>query len=116
MGVKYHFGAGSASACNRGKVITENVYRVTCLLCQNTPLFERAKTTADLARKAAFDAQEPRQMREPWHTEHKAMVCRECGNDTFREGDRTCYGHYANFYCAECGQCESRLTETGMSF
>lgn len=114
--MKSHFGTATGTACNRGKVTTENVRQVTCRLCQATPLFQRAKVTNDLARKAAFDAQEPRQLREPWHRETKPMVCSTCGNDTFREGDRTCMGHYASFHCASCGNVESRLTETGMSF
>jgi hypothetical protein len=104
------------SSCGRGKVITENVNHVTCDLCRAKPVYIKAKIILDAMRKAEFEAQVPRTRIEPWHQDRKQMVCKSCGNDTFREGDRTCYGHYANYYCAACGGCESRLTETGMSF
>lgn len=113
---KTHFGTATMSVCGRGKRGVENVYRVTCSLCLNHPLYERAKSTADIAKREAFEAQTPREFREPWHTEDKPMVCKVCDGKLFREGDRTCYGHYANFHCANCGHIESRLTETGMSF
>lgn len=115
--VKYHLVTESGPACGRAaKVITDRVFQVTCLNCQKTPVFIEAKADLDAQRKAAFMAQEPRQYIEPWHTKTVAMVCKNCSGELFREGDRTCYGHYANYHCAACGHVESRLTETGMSF
>jgi hypothetical protein len=90
--------------------------RVTCLACQSRSEYLDQKVK-DAARKhERFMAQTPRRIQEPWHEDGKLMVCRECGNDTFRIGDRTCYGHYQNYHCADCAHVESRLTETGMSF
>lgn len=99
-----------------GTRISPQVHRVTCLNCKNSPEFSTAKAENDAARQAAFMAQEPRKYIEPWHTKTVAMVCKNCSGELFREGDRTCYGHYANYHCAACGHVESRLTETGMSF
>lgn len=113
--VKPPMDATAVAACGRGKRIDSNVYRVDCLNCQKQDAYILAKDEADSARHAAFMAQEPRQLMEPWD-HSKAMRCRECGNGTFRIGDRTCYGHYQDYVCAECGHKESRLTETGMSF
>jgi hypothetical protein len=113
--MKTHFGTGPYSACKRGtgRRITENVHQVTCLLCTQTDLFIRAKTTADIARKEAFDAQVPRECSAQFGGPVK---CSECSGVLFRIGDRSCYGHYENYHCAGCGHVESRLTETGMSF
>lgn len=111
--MKTHFGTEKFSACNRGKVVTEHTRQVTCLLCQDTDLFKRAKVTADIARQEAFMAQEPRQ--------HSAqfggpVTCSSCAGTQFRIGERSCYGHYENYHCANCGHVESRMTETGMCF
>jgi hypothetical protein len=114
--MKTHLDVGGRAVCKRGANITRNVYNVTCLLCTDTSFYRQAKVTADVAKQAAFEAQEPRKHIEPWHQGQVPMVCKACGNDTFREADRTCYGHYANFVCAGCGLTESRLTEKGMSF
>jgi hypothetical protein len=120
MSKKLHFEIANGVACGRAVVtgtwVTPKVYRVTCLNCKTTPEFFDAKAEQDAARKAAFEAQEPRQYIEPWRSNTVAMVCSECSGQLFREGDRTCYGHYANYHCAACGHVESRLTETGMSF
>lgn len=107
--MKRHFKDG----CGRGKAVTDNVYAVTCLICKSSESYVKAKEAADKAKHEAFLAQVPRVMGEPWKEGN--IVCRSCGNETFRIGDRTCYGHYANFHCAACGNIESRLTETGMS-
>lgn len=100
--------------CNRGKVTTTNVYAVTCELCKRSVPYQVAKEVADASRQAAFEAQTPRQVREPWR--EGVIICSECGGDLFRMGGRTCYGHYQEHVCAACGHSESRLTETGMSF
>lgn len=114
--VKVAFSTEVVASCGRGSRVDSNVYNVDCLACQKRDAYILAKDEADSKRHAAFMAQEPRQFMEPWHTEKKAMRCRNCGNGTFRMGDRTCYGHYQDYVCAECGHKESRLTETGMSF
>jgi hypothetical protein len=105
---------GLISACGRGKRIDLNVYRVDCGLCKQKAMFIDAHAAAETEREAAFMRQEPRIIPEPWRDGH--LVCRNCGGDQFRVGDRTCYGHYQDYVCAGCGNKESRLTETGMSF
>jgi hypothetical protein len=114
--IKTHFAASdtSGSDCGRGTVTNTDPYRVTCGHCKNRPAHDTALHAAAVARKAAFEAQVPRTYREPWRDGN--ITCRECEGDLFRSGDRTCYGHYDNFHCANCGHVESRLTETGMSF
>jgi hypothetical protein len=102
--------------CNRGKRLTTDVYQVDCEACKRTVPFQVAKEAADAAKQAAFLEQTPRHFREPWYQEDKLIACRFCGGILFRQADRTCYGHYANYVCANCGNTESRLTETGMSF
>ena len=118
---KTHFavpatGGGTDPSCGRGfnSRRSDSVSRVDCIACRRTPEFQSAEAEDSRAREAAFMAQEPRTFGEPWR--EGIIVCRECQGDTFRRGDRTCYGHYENFHCASCGHVESRLTETGMSF
>lgn len=108
--MKIHYTDG----CGRGKATTSDVRRVSCLICNTSEPFLTAKAAADVAKREAFYAQTPRQFREPWRSGN--IVCRECGGDEFRMGDRTCYGHYENYVCSACGHSESRLTETGMAF
>lgn len=102
------------SACGRGSRVDTDVYRVDCLKCQGLSEYRLVKEKADAAKHEAFMAQVPRIMGEPW--KDGQILCSKCNHDLFRVGDRTCYGHYANFHCANCGHVESRLTETGMSF
>ena len=113
---KTHYAHGPhGNACGRASSqSTTNVYRVTCLSCKGKEQFIAALALAEQVRFDAFMATEPRIIREPWREGH--IVCSECGGDKFREGDRSCHGHYANYFCANCGHGESRLTETGMSF
>lgn len=115
--LKTHYEHGPhGTACGRASThTTTNVYRVTCLSCKSRDQFLVSLKIADDARKAAFEAQVPRQFDEPWHRDQK-IICKSCGGDTFRHGGRTCYGHYDNWHCANCDNVESRLTETGMSF
>lgn len=108
--MKTHFPGG----CGRGKSTTEDVYRVTCLVCNTSEPYLTAKAAADAAKRERFYATPPRQFAEPWRD--GTITCSECGGDLFRMGDRSCYGHYENYVCAACGHSESRLTETGMSF
>ncbi len=113
---KIHFNINNRSACGRGTWLSQPdlVSMVDCLACMKQPEYIKAKEAHDAARKAAFDAQEPRTVIEPWKRS-EVMSCKSCGGDKFRQGDRTCYGHYDNWVCANCGNTESRLTETGMS-
>lgn len=113
--MRIHYQVNDKAACGRGRGqrVSLHVGNVTCLNCKKTPEWIAAKEVMDAARKAAFEAQVPSKMGEPWREGN--IVCRECDGDLFRIGDRTCYGHYANFHCATCGHVESRLTETGMS-
>lgn len=115
--LKTHFTDGG-SACGRGRFHLPDVSRVTCQVCQTKPAFIEAKAKADAEHKAAFEAQVPRLVMEPWHKPYGQvqMVCKGCGGGRFRQGDRTCMGHYDNWHCAGCGHIESRLTETGMCF
>lgn len=114
--MKTHLAIGPhGNACGRvGNKYTTNVYSVTCLSCQNNHQFIEAKRIADEAKQQRFNEQIPRVVSEPWRDGN--IECRECGHEYFRMADRTCYGHYDNYVCANCGHTESRLTETGMSF
>jgi predicted RNA-binding Zn-ribbon protein involved in translation (DUF1610 family) len=115
--LKTHFAVSPVStACGRGKRTSSNVQRVDCSNCQRQPAFRTAQAEQEAARVQAFMAQAPRRFIEPWQSASVTMTCKSCGGQEFREGDRTCYGHYANYHCANCGGVESRLTETGMSF
>lgn len=111
---KTHLATNGVSACLRGTRTTTNVRQVDCRICQGTQVFMDLKAFDDAQREAAFEAQTPRKVAEPW--KEGGMVCSGCGWTFFREADRSCYGHYANYVCAQCGHVESRLTETGMSF
>lgn len=112
--MKSHFAVNDKSECGRGKVITDKVRRVTCLVCQSREAFVLAKAADDADRLQAFYDQTPRTFAEPWNGKGN-IVC-NCGSDLFRQADRTCYGHYDNYVCASCGETTQRLTETGMSF
>lgn len=114
--MKVHLNVEGASLCGRGSSLHKSPRAVTCNLCRNSERFAKVKEADDKRRHEAFMSQVPRQIREPWLTMPVNITCRECQGNLFREGDRTCYGHYANFHCANCGHVESRLTETGMSF
>ena len=116
--IRTHFSILGLPACGRGKRVTFNVRYVDCRLCQGNSEFIEAKANDALARKEAFDAQTPRQFREPWvdNSSQAVITCSTCGGTTFRQGERSCMGHYDNFVCASCGDTTSRLTETGMSF
>jgi hypothetical protein len=111
---KIHFNVNGHNACGRTGRMLESVNRVTCLNCQKRPEFIEAQVKATAAETEAFLAQEPREFREPW--KEGTITCGECLGTLFREANRTCYGHYANYVCAGCGSNQSRLTETGMSF
>lgn len=115
--MKTHYEHGPhGTACGRASSkTTTNVYRVDCLVCQNRDQFLAAKKIADDAKQAKFMAQVAKPYMEPWQP-GEFIICSECKGGNFRLGDRTCYGHYDNFHCANCGHVESRLTETGMMF
>ncbi len=110
------FDTTPVSACGRGRRLDFNAFHIDCGNCTKSDPFILALDEAKSAKHALFMAQEPRLMREPWHTEVVYIICKECGHNLFRMGDRTCYGHYQDYVCGRCGNKESRLTETGMSF
>ena len=107
------FSTEVVASCGRGKRLDSNVYRVDCELCKNRDAYILAKEEADRKKHDAFIAQTPRQFGEPW--KDGIIVCQN-GHDLFRYRGRSCYGHYDDFVCSECGDVQSRLTETGMSF
>jgi hypothetical protein len=107
---------GIKSACGRGARMDTNLNRVDCLNCQAQEVFITEKAKADAARQAAFRAQEPKTVLEPWHTEQKFITCNTCTGIYFRYRGRSYMGHYNDWVCSNCGGVTSRLTETGMSF
>lgn len=112
---KTHFSRNGYVACGRTSKRTTGVTsQVTCGHCVQSERFVQADARQRLAAKAAFDAQEPRTVPEPWVS--GAFIICTCGGTLFRDSGRTCYGHYDNWVCAACGKTASRLTETGMSF
>lgn len=112
---KTHLKINNRTACGRAaKFTTEHVNRVTCLNCKSQPEYIKVAVVAFAKETEAFLAQEPRRFAEPW--KDGTITCVECLGDLFRQGNRTCCGHYDNFVCAACGETTQRLTETGMSF
>lgn len=120
--MKTHYYDGNKNACgqpvsmrpDRSLRINTNTFEVDCGSCILRNSFQEAHQKAVLKKERQFMEQIPRQIREPWREGN--IECRSCGSNFFRVGDRTCYGHYDNFHCSNCGHVESRLTETGMSF
>lgn len=109
--MKTHFATGPVTTgCGIGKRTTTNVYRVDCLKCQDKPAYITARTQADEAREAAFWAQEPHAVHNPWTQEN--LVCRDCGGDKFRDKGRDLWTFW--FVCSECGKQQGYPTETGM--
>jgi hypothetical protein len=115
MATKTHYAHGPhGNACKRASAKgTTNVYRVDCLACQKSDQFTAAKVEADAKRHETFMAQEPREFGEPWKD---GIITCMMGHTLFRYAGRSCYGHYDEYVCAECGDAQSRLTEAGMSF
>jgi len=115
-----HYAHGPhGNACGRASSrSTTNVYRVDCLNCKGSDQFLAALAKCEAVKQEKFEAQVPQTFFEPWHMPYNSIliVCKSCGGNTFRQGDRTCHGHYDNWHCSNCGGVESRLTETGMSF
>ena len=116
--MKTHYEHGPhGTACGRASSkTTTNTLSVDCQSCIIRNSFQEAHQRAVLAKERAFLAQTPIRINEPWGEGKAIVVCSQCKGDLFRIGDRTCYGHYDNYHCAKCGNVESRLTETGMSF
>jgi hypothetical protein len=114
--MRTHFAliATGHSVCGRGFRVTDRTPEVDCQLCLNSEQFEQANAAYLHAKDKAFWEQTPKPMREPWR--EGLMTCSKCSHQLFRDRDRSCYGHYSNHQCANCGHVESRLTETGMSF
>lgn len=115
--MKIHYEHGPhGNACGRtGQRSSTSIYAVTCLNCQKSGQFIEAKKVAERVKHERFMSQEPHEVREPWR-DGLPMVCSGCGDVLFRDMDRSCFGHYDNWQCANCQHVESRLTETGMSF
>lgn len=109
--MKSHFASEfGGTACHRGKITTDNVWQVTCGLCKNTPEFVEHFEAAVIAKEKAFWAQTPVEIGNPWT--HENLVCRECGNTTFRDRGRDLFTFW--YMCANCGKLQGYPTETGM--
>lgn len=108
---------GARSECGRGKRLTENVFRVDCLVCQTKPAFGAAFIAAEKAREDAFWAQEPRTVVPQFGrvNDDGVMECPWCGGILWRERPRDLWSYH--YVCAndECGKSVHPLTETGMS-
>lgn len=100
----------------RGTQVTS---KVTCLNCKESEAFALHDARQRLAAEQAFEAQEPREYREPWRegviTCDRLVFGEPCKSTQFRYKGRSCYGHYDDYQCAKCRGETSRLTETGMS-
>lgn len=99
------------TACHRGQWNTDNVSRVDCLLCKETQVFQEAAFAAKQAKDAAFAAQVPHTVRNPWTGEN--LTCSQCGGDQFKDMDRDLWTYW--FYCVGCTKNQGYPTETGMS-
>lgn len=87
--------------------------RVTCGTCKSRKAFKEQEVKDKAAAHERFMAQEPREFGERWRD---GLITCQNGHTLFRYAGRSCYGHYDEYVCAECGDGQSRLTETGMSF
>lgn len=108
--MKSHYSVNGQSNCGRGKVITDNTHYVTCLLCKENPEFIEAQAAVKAAKQAAFEAQVPHTVYNPWTKEN--IVCSKCGGDQFKDLDRDLWTHW--FYCVNCTHNQGYPTETGM--
>lgn len=113
--MKTHFRFNGEAECGiDSKRLTNLANEVDCQKCMKKKAFKYAISEYEAKRERQFNEQIPRVMREPWWDGY--IECRSCGGKYFRQGDRTCYGHYDNYVCSNCGHVESRLTEIGMAF
>lgn len=114
--MKRHFlsKAGKDIACHRvlraGVWTTDDISRVDCLNCRNQPEFIEAEAAMKAAKEAAFAAQVPHTVRNPWTG--KDLVCHVCGGDQFKDMDRDLWTFW--FYCVGCTKNQGYPTETGM--
>lgn len=109
--MRTHFATGPVTtACGIGKRTTTNWTRVDCLNCKKKPEYERAEFAAKEAKLAAFNAQEPHTVRNPWTQQN--LVCHVCGGDQFKDLDRDLWTYW--FYCVGCTKNQGYPTETGM--
>lgn len=108
--MKTHFEGG----CNRGKRTTDDVYRVTCLVCKNGLAYVGAHARAELAREEAFQAQVPRTIVPQFGrvNDDGVMECYQCKGVLFRERPRSLFSYH--YVCEGCGTSMHPLTETGM--
>lgn len=89
---------------------TDSVSRVDCENCKNEPEYQAAAFAIKEAKDAAFAAQVPHTVYNPWAK--KNMVCHECGGDQFKDMDRDLWTYW--FYCVGCTKNQGYPTETGM--
>ncbi len=114
--MKTHFAPalGMSADCGRGQRTTDQTAAVDCLSCISRNAFQEAHQKFVLAKEAAFQAQVPATVPEPWR--EGTIVCNTCDGFLFRYRGRSCMGHYDDWVCSDCGHTTSRLTETGMCF
>lgn len=112
--VKPPFDTTEVSACGRGKVITGNVFQVTCGLCVGKDSFILAMDEAKSAQEAAFHAQTPRTVVPQFGrvNDDGVMECPECAGVLWRERPRSLFSYH--YVCAGCNKSVHPMTETGM--
>jgi hypothetical protein len=111
---KSHLTTSTGIACHRFAGArtrkTDDYRRVSCLDCRKTDEFTENAVEAAVRAAEAFANQTPSTVRNPWGRDN--IVCRECGNDTFRDNGRSLDHNY--HVCAKCGTTTTTMTETGM--
>lgn len=115
--MKTHYSAlnDGTTACKRKALrFSDDVYRVDCLSCKDTAVFEIASQVAHTKREEAFNAQVPRTVVPQFGrvNDDGVMGCPTCTGTLWRERPRSLFSYH--YVCAECGNSVHPLTETGM--
>jgi hypothetical protein len=113
--MKSHLSNATGTVCGRGRLLANNVSRVTCLLCQDSDDYRTQLAEFKAKREAAFWAQEPTTVVPQFGrvNDDGVMDCYKCGGVLFRDRGRDLFNY--NYECANCQTLIRPMTETGMS-
>lgn len=113
--MRTHLKVNDRAWCGRGKRLSDNIHRVDCRLCQQSPEGVGAMAAAVVAAEAAFVAQTPRTIVPQFGrvNDQGVMECYKCQGVLFRERPRSLFSYH--YVCEGCGTSIHPMTETGMS-
>lgn len=108
--MKNHFKGG----CGRGKFVTDDASRVTCLVCQGSDAWVAAMDLIKAAREDAFNAQTPHTVVPQFGrvNDDGVMECPWCKGILWRERPRNLWSYH--YVCEGCTKSVHPMTETGM--